>query len=155
MGPGERKMVLVYLILNRWKEEIRNIQDALNELLLGEEELIKYFSRSCFFWNNWKRYRIGEVFVQIPKEEAENYLEQEEKRLNQELQDINSKIDSINKTLAELKVKLMESLENPSISKKKTKNNPALSLSDKPFPSLSTCSIWSQIGSHLLIKRSL
>lgn len=52
------------------------------------------------------RYRLGEVFVEIPKDQVEEYLTKHEEVLNKEIENINEEIASIKKTLAELKIKL-------------------------------------------------
>jgi len=75
------------------KEELLNLEEASNELiLLDDDEPV--------------RFKMGEIFVEVPKEEAEQMIERATTQASEEVDALGEKVTSIKKTLAELKVKL-------------------------------------------------
>lgn len=52
------------------------------------------------------RYLIGESYMDLTKDEVDQFLEKEEKKITENVDDINRKMAEIKKTMAELKVKL-------------------------------------------------
>lgn len=75
------------------QELINNVQDAANELLLADDD-------------TEVKYQMGEVYVDISKDEADAIIQKEEEKFNSQLQKIANEIEEIKKILAELKVKL-------------------------------------------------
>eukprot|EP01117_Protostelium_nocturnum_P004575 TRINITY_DN164_c0_g1_i1.p1 TRINITY_DN164_c0_g1~~TRINITY_DN164_c0_g1_i1.p1 ORF type:complete len:130 (+),score=63.00 TRINITY_DN164_c0_g1_i1:337-726(+) len=76
------------------KQEYRNnVQDASNEILLSDDE-------------GPVRYRMGEVYLILSKDEVNELLEKEEEKTNGEIEALNAEADSIRTSLSELKVKL-------------------------------------------------
>lgn len=56
--------------------------------------------------NAFCRYRVGEVYIQVSKDEAQSLLEKEEERLKTAIAATADKLTEVNKTLADLKTKL-------------------------------------------------
>ena len=65
------------------------MEDASNELILTDEEVI--------------RFQIGEVFAHVPKDEVENRIEQINKVTSQKLEKLEEEKESILAQMAELK----------------------------------------------------
>lgn len=66
-----------------------NLEDASNELILTDEEVI--------------RFQIGEVFAHVPKEEVEARIEQMKEATGQNLEKLEAEKDSVLAQMAELK----------------------------------------------------
>jgi len=75
------------------EDEITNLQDASNEIILADDD-------------EGVRYHLGEVFIEVSKDELEIHLEQQETKLKADIDNTTQEIAAIRKTLAELKVKL-------------------------------------------------
>lgn len=54
------------------QEEVNNVQDANNDLLLADDDAPV-------------KYRFGDVFANLKKEDAQAHLEKEEQKLNDEI----------------------------------------------------------------------
>jgi prefoldin subunit 4 len=81
------------------QEMINNIQDASNELLLADDDA------------NLK-YQVGEVYIDISKDNADQILQKEEEKLKNEVERLQEAIDFIKQTLAQYKVKLYSKFRN-------------------------------------------
>jgi prefoldin subunit 4 len=84
------------------------LQDASNEIILADDE---DGVRWCFvlFYNSLisiLRCHLGEVFVEVNKDDIEEYLAKEEERIKGEVESLTTEISAIKKTLADLKIKL-------------------------------------------------
>lgn len=66
-----------------------NLEDASNELILTDEEVV--------------RFQIGEVFAHVPKEEVESRIEQMKEATSKNLEKLEEEKDSILAQMAELK----------------------------------------------------
>ncbi|KAB1202838.1 putative prefoldin subunit 4 [Morella rubra] len=66
-----------------------NLEDASNELILTDEEVV--------------RFQIGEVFAHVPKEEVESRIEQMKEATSKNLEKLEGEKDSILAQMAELK----------------------------------------------------
>lgn len=66
-----------------------NLEDASNELILTDEEVV--------------RFQIGEVFAHVPKEEVESRIEQMKESTSKNLEKLAGEKDSILAQMAELK----------------------------------------------------
>jgi len=77
------------------QEEIRNLEDAGNELILAEEGSII-------------RYLIGEVFLEVSTSECEEFLEKETEKLKEEIESLVSQQETILSQMEKLKVILYE-----------------------------------------------
>lgn len=66
-----------------------NLEDASNELILTDEEVI--------------RFQIGEVFAHVPKDEVENRIEQIKEVTSQKLEKLEEEKESVLAQMAELK----------------------------------------------------
>jgi len=75
------------------EDEITNLQDASNEIILADDD-------------DAVRYHLGEVFVEVSKDDIEDYLAKEEERIKGDVNLLNSEVVQIKKTLAGLKIKL-------------------------------------------------
>ncbi|KAG6647284.1 hypothetical protein I3843_07G066800 [Carya illinoinensis] len=71
------------------KETNDNLEDASNELILTDEEVI--------------RFQIGEVFAHVPKEEVEGRIEQMKEVTGQNLEKLEAEKDSVLAQMTELK----------------------------------------------------
>lgn len=58
----------------------------------------------CFFKKN--RYKIGEAFISISVEQAQQRIEKDKEILIQELEQIQNEMNSINEQMSQLKVHL-------------------------------------------------
>eukprot|EP01114_Cavostelium_apophysatum_P008249 TRINITY_DN2060_c0_g1_i1.p1 TRINITY_DN2060_c0_g1~~TRINITY_DN2060_c0_g1_i1.p1 ORF type:complete len:130 (+),score=35.67 TRINITY_DN2060_c0_g1_i1:117-506(+) len=91
---GNRNLHELETELKIRQDSINNVQDAANELLLADDEdaLVKY--------------RLGEIFVEVKRDEATSLLEKEEAKLNEEIDYYKKEIENVRKLLGDLKVKL-------------------------------------------------
>ncbi|KAG6645436.1 hypothetical protein I3843_08G117600 [Carya illinoinensis] len=71
------------------KETNDNLEDASNELILTDEEVV--------------RFQLGEVFAHVPKEEVESRIEQMKEVTSKNLEKLEEERDSILAQMAELK----------------------------------------------------
>lgn len=71
------------------QETNENLEDASNELILTDEEVV--------------RFQIGEVFAHVPKEEVETRIEQMKEVTSKNLEKLEEEKDSILAQMAELK----------------------------------------------------
>ncbi|KAK8546425.1 hypothetical protein V6N13_067647 [Hibiscus sabdariffa] len=71
------------------KETIDNLEDASNELILTDEEVV--------------RFQIGEVFAHVPKEEVETRIEEMKEVSSKNLEKLEEEKESIVAQMAELK----------------------------------------------------
>ncbi|XP_061340403.1 probable prefoldin subunit 4 [Gastrolobium bilobum] len=71
------------------KETNDNLEDASNELILTDEEEV--------------RFQIGEVFAHVPKDEVENRIEQMKEVTSQKLEKLLEEKESVLAQMAELK----------------------------------------------------
>ncbi|KAL7239205.1 hypothetical protein ACSBR2_005156 [Camellia fascicularis] len=71
------------------KETNENLEDASNELILTDEEVV--------------RFQIGEVFAHVPREEVENRIEQMKEVTSKNLEKVEGEKDSVLAQMAELK----------------------------------------------------
>ncbi|XP_059652794.1 probable prefoldin subunit 4 [Cornus florida] len=75
--------------INTAKETNENLEDAGNELILTDEEVV--------------RFQIGEVFAHVPKEEVESRIEEMKEANCQKLEKLKEEKDSVLAQMAELK----------------------------------------------------
>lgn len=85
---------LVYLAnlcksINLDQETNENFEDASNELILTDEEIV--------------RFQIGEVFAHVPKEEVESRIEEMKEVTSKNLEKLEEEKESIVAQMAELK----------------------------------------------------
>ncbi|KAJ9180085.1 hypothetical protein P3X46_008371 [Hevea brasiliensis] len=71
------------------KETNENLEDASNELILTDEEVV--------------RFQIGEVFAHVPKEEVETRIEQMKEASSKNLEKLEEEKDSVLAQMSELK----------------------------------------------------
>lgn len=71
------------------QEKCENLEDASNELILTDEEII--------------RFQIGEVFAHVPKEEVETRLEEMKEAATKDLEKLEEEKESIVAQMTELK----------------------------------------------------
>ncbi|XP_075475372.1 prefoldin subunit 4-like [Primulina tabacum] len=71
------------------KEVNENLEDASNELILTDEEIV--------------RFQIGEVFAHVPKEEVEDRIEKMKEVTSNNLEKLEAEKELIIKQMAELK----------------------------------------------------
>ncbi|XP_073038994.1 prefoldin subunit 4-like [Primulina eburnea] len=71
------------------KEANENLEDASNELILTDEEIV--------------RFQIGEVFAHVPKEEVEDRIEKMKEVTSNNLEKLEAEKELIIKQMAELK----------------------------------------------------
>ncbi|CAF2107806.1 hypothetical protein Bca4012_093726 [Brassica carinata] len=71
------------------KEKCDNLEDAGNELILSDEEMV--------------RFQIGEVFAHIPREEVETKIEEMKEATFKSLENLQHEKESIVSQMAELK----------------------------------------------------
>ncbi|XP_057496141.1 probable prefoldin subunit 4 [Actinidia eriantha] len=71
------------------KETNENLEDASNELILTDEEVV--------------RFQIGEVFAHVPKDEVENRIEQMKEVTTKNLEKLEEEKDLVLAQMAELK----------------------------------------------------
>lgn len=71
------------------KDKCENLEDASNELILTDEEVI--------------RFQIGEVFAHVPKEEVETRLEEMKEATTKNLEKLEEEKESIVAQMTELK----------------------------------------------------
>ncbi|KAM6577039.1 hypothetical protein CsatB_028876 [Cannabis sativa] len=71
------------------KESNDNLEDAGNELILTDEDVV--------------RFQIGEVFAHVPKDEVETRIEQMKEATSQNLEKLEEEKESIIAQMAELK----------------------------------------------------
>lgn len=66
-----------------------NLEDASNELILTDEEVV--------------RFQIGEVFAHVPKDEVESRIEQMQETTSQKLEKLEEEKQSVVAQMSELK----------------------------------------------------
>ncbi|ERN01422.1 hypothetical protein AMTRI_Chr03g147660 [Amborella trichopoda] len=71
------------------KELTENLEDAGNELILSDEEVV--------------RFQIGEVFTHMPREEVESKLDEMKEEAAKELERLEEERESVLSQMAELK----------------------------------------------------
>ncbi|XP_010553758.1 PREDICTED: probable prefoldin subunit 4 [Tarenaya hassleriana] len=71
------------------KEKCDNLEDAGNELILADEEIV--------------RFQIGEVFVHVPREEVETRIEEMKEATSKDLEKLEEEKETIVAQMAELK----------------------------------------------------
>ncbi|KAL5768228.1 hypothetical protein ACOSP7_014783 [Xanthoceras sorbifolium] len=71
------------------KETNDNLEDASNELILTDEEVV--------------RFQIGEVFAHVPKDEVENRIEEMKEATDKNLEKLEEEKETILTQMAELK----------------------------------------------------
>ncbi|CAK8572327.1 unnamed protein product [Lathyrus oleraceus] len=71
------------------KEANDNLEDASNELILTDEEVV--------------RFQIGEVFAHVPKDEVESRIEQMQETTSQKLEKLEEEKQSVVAQMSELK----------------------------------------------------
>lgn len=71
------------------KETCENLEDASNELILTDEEIV--------------RFQIGEVFAHVPKEEVESRIENMQEVTAKNLEKLEEEKESVVSQMAELK----------------------------------------------------
>ncbi|ESQ36001.1 hypothetical protein EUTSA_v10009095mg [Eutrema salsugineum] len=71
------------------KEKCENLEDAGNELILADEEMV--------------RFQIGEVFTHLPREEVETRIEEMKEATCKSLEKLEQEKESIVSQMAELK----------------------------------------------------
>ncbi|CAJ2628521.1 probable prefoldin subunit 4 [Trifolium pratense] len=71
------------------KEANDNLEDASNELILTDEEVV--------------RFQIGEVFAHVPKDEVESRIEQLQEATSQKLEKLEEEKQSVVAQMSELK----------------------------------------------------
>ncbi|XP_068651207.1 probable prefoldin subunit 4 [Aristolochia californica] len=71
------------------KETNDNLEDASNELILSDEDVV--------------RFQIGEVFTHVPREEVENRLEKMKEDTSKLLEKLEEEKESVLSLMAELK----------------------------------------------------
>ena len=72
-----------------WQETNENLEDASNELILTDKEVM--------------RFQIGEIFAHVPKEEVESRIEQMKEVTTKNLEKLEEEKDSVLAQMAELK----------------------------------------------------
>lgn len=72
-----------------WQEANENFEDASNELILTDEEVV--------------RFQIGEVFAHVPKDEVETRIEKMQETTAKHLEKLKEEKESILAQMAELK----------------------------------------------------
>lgn len=75
--------------INLDQETNENLEDASNELILTDEEIV--------------RFQIGEVFAHVPKEEVESRIEEMKEVTSKNLEKLEEEKESIVAQMAELK----------------------------------------------------
>lgn len=82
--------VLFGFIQNLWLQEANeNFEDASNELILTDEEVV--------------RFQIGEVFAHVPKDEVEMRIEQMTETTTKHLEKLKDEKDAVVAQMADLK----------------------------------------------------
>ncbi|KAJ7527027.1 hypothetical protein O6H91_16G033000 [Diphasiastrum complanatum] len=71
------------------KDQTENLEDASNELILADEEEV--------------RYQLGEVFCHMPKDDVENRLEVLKEETQKELEQLEEEKDNVVAKMTELK----------------------------------------------------
>lgn len=71
------------------QESNDNLEDASNELILTDEEVV--------------RFQIGEVFAHVPKDEVESRIEQMQEATSQKLEKLEEEKQSVVAQMSELK----------------------------------------------------
>ncbi|GAV86266.1 Prefoldin_2 domain-containing protein [Cephalotus follicularis] len=71
------------------KETNDNLEDASNELILTDEEVV--------------RFQIGEIFAHVPKEEVEDRIERMKQTTSKNLEQLEEEKESVLSQMAELK----------------------------------------------------
>ncbi|XP_072951689.1 probable prefoldin subunit 4 [Typha angustifolia] len=71
------------------KEANENVEDASNELILSDEDMV--------------RFQIGEIFAHMPREEVESRLEKMKEDTSKELERLEEEKESVLSQMAELK----------------------------------------------------
>lgn len=72
-----------------WQETCENIEDASNELILTDEEVV--------------RFQIGEVFAHVAKEEVESRIEEMKEVTSKKLEKLEEEKETVVAQMAELK----------------------------------------------------
>jgi len=80
------------------KELMENMGDAESETMMADDTLIKYF--------------IGEVFINMPREAAEQMIAEQQEKTQKQIDTIDAKISNINETLSSLKSQLKAKFKN-------------------------------------------
>jgi len=88
------KSIVLYFDVNAWRfclsqESNDNLEDASNELILTDEEVV--------------RFQIGEVFAHVPKDEVESRIEQMQGATSQKLEKLEEEKQSVVAQMSELK----------------------------------------------------
>ncbi|XP_028392854.1 prefoldin subunit 4-like [Dendronephthya gigantea] len=74
------------------KNDLKNLEDASDELLMVEESVISY--------------KVGEVFIQMAQEDIEDHLEKARTRMKDEITSCEEQFVEIQEVLKSLKAKL-------------------------------------------------
>jgi len=72
--------------------DLEDLREAENEILISEEELVKY--------------RVGEIYVSVPQTTAEEMIAEETKQVEKQVDELTQQMDDIKQVMAQLKVKL-------------------------------------------------
>lgn len=83
--PGESNSILLCFL----QEKCDNLEDAGNELILADEEMI--------------RFQIGEVFAHVPRDDVETRIEEMKEATCKSLEKLEEEKESIVSQMAELK----------------------------------------------------
>eukprot|EP01126_Amoeba_proteus_P031329 TRINITY_DN3076_c0_g1_i6.p1 TRINITY_DN3076_c0_g1~~TRINITY_DN3076_c0_g1_i6.p1 ORF type:complete len:139 (-),score=28.23 TRINITY_DN3076_c0_g1_i6:114-530(-) len=100
--------------LKQKQVELEDLQEAESEVLLIEDDNVKYvfYKTTNIILYVLHRFLIGECFVSVTSEVAGDYISQKTQLLIQEVDKYKEEIASCNKTLAELKIKLYTKFKN-------------------------------------------
>jgi len=72
--------------------DLEDLREAENEILIAEEELVKY--------------RVGEIYVSVPQTTAEEMIAEETKQVEKQVDHLTHQMEEIKQVMAQLKVKL-------------------------------------------------
>lgn len=81
--------ILFYFLFLGVQETNENLEDAGNELILTDEEVV--------------RFQIGEVFAHVPKDEVESRIDQMKEMTSKSVEKLDEEKESILAQMAELK----------------------------------------------------
>lgn len=79
----------MYCLCNFFQETNENLEDASNELILTDEDVV--------------RFQIGEVFAHVPKDDVESRIEQMKEVTSKKLEELEEEKESVLAQMAELK----------------------------------------------------
>lgn len=79
----------MYCLCNFFQETNENLEDASNELILTDDDVV--------------RFQIGEVFAHVPKDDVESRIEQMKEVTSKKLEELEEEKDSVLAQMAELK----------------------------------------------------